>query len=495
MQPVRIDGSSLTLDQLEAIARTSVPVELPESAWTRIRLARAVVERATARDDQVYGLSTGVGALARHGIPSAERAAFQEQMIRTHAVGVGPALPTEQVRAIIAARLNGIAVGLSSAGPDLAKALLALLNHRIHPIVPALGSLGASDLAQNAAIANVLLGFGEAEYNGRKMAGGAALDAAGLQPLSLGHGEALALISANSLTLGAGSLALAESRRLARVFDYASALSFEGFAGNLSILHPAAVNARPQGGHADAAARLRDLLEGSSLWEEHAARFLQDPLSFRCVAHVHGVLLHTLEGLVKTTEASLNASGDNPLVLVDEDRVFSTANFDVTLLAVGFDTLRLAWLQAGSIADRRIDKLVTPSFSGLPAGLAHAGGANDGLTIVSYTASSLAAELRALAQPVSLGVAPSAEGVEDHASLAPLSVRRVKDMHSVLARLAALELIVGAEAVDRRGVSRLGRGAAAAFALVRSYAPSYGPDWHLAAEPLADRLLGHGIEE
>ncbi|HVA91940.1 MAG TPA: aromatic amino acid lyase, partial [Chloroflexota bacterium] len=166
MQPVRLDGRTLTIDQVEAIARTNLPVELTESAWARIRLARAVVERAAARDDLVYGLSTGVGAFKRHGVPSAERAAFQERMIRTHAVGVGPALPTDQVRAIIAARLNGMAVGLSSAGPDLVEALLALLNRRVHPIVPALGSLGAADLAQNAAIGAVLLGFGEAEYEG-----------------------------------------------------------------------------------------------------------------------------------------------------------------------------------------------------------------------------------------------------------------------------------------------------------------------------------------
>ncbi len=494
MEPILLDGETLSITSVARIALSETPVAVPEAAWERIRRARAVVERAAESDRPVYGLTTGVGAFKRHSVPAGERADFQERMIRTHAVAVGEPLPTGQVRATIAARINGLAVGYSSAGPAVAEGLLALLNARVHPIVPSLGSLGASDLGQNAAIALVLLGLGEAEYQGKRLPGGEALRAAGLRPLSLGPGEALALISANSVTLGVGALALAEARRLAQVFSYSAALSFDAFGANVTVLDPAAARARPGGGHANAVALLRERLAGSTLWEEGSARFLQDPLSFRCAAHVQGALEHTLNGVISTLETDLNSSGDNPLVLADEDRVFSSANFDATLLAISFDALRLAWLHVGLTSDRRIEKLISPAFSGLPGGLAHSEGADGGVMIATYTAAALAAELRNLAQPASLGIAPVAEGVEDHAGLAPVCLRRTLEMHETLARIAAIEMIIAAEAVDRRRVTGLGAGAALAYALTRSHAPPYGPDWRLEAEALARHLRTRGVE-
>jgi len=493
MEPVQLDGRTLTIQGLERVATDAAPAIVPAESWGRIRRARAVVERASENNRQVYGLTTGVGAFKRHGIPQEDRAAFQERMIRTHSVAIGPPLATAPVRAMIAARVNGMAAGFSSAGPDLVEGLLSFLNRGVHPIVPSLGSLGASDLSQNAAIAAVLLGFGEAEFQGRRLPGSEALAAAGLRPLSPGPGEALALISANTFSLGVGALALQEARRVADAFDHAAVLSMEGFGANLGILDPTAAAARPQLGHARMLHRFRVLLRGSSLWDLASARFLQDPLSFRCVAHVHGALQSTLESLVRTLEVDLNSSGDNPLILGEEDRLFSSAGFDATLIAIGFDSLRLAWLHMGLTADRRVEKLVSPAFSGLPGGLGLTEGADGGIMIAAYTCTSLAAEARNLAMPASLGIAPVAEGVEDHAGLAPLAVRRTLDMQAVLARIAAIELITAAEAVDRRTVSQLGEGAATAYALTRSYAPPYGPDWYFAAEDLAEHLRTRGI--
>ncbi|HEY8287002.1 MAG TPA: aromatic amino acid lyase, partial [Chloroflexota bacterium] len=255
----------------------------------------------------------------------------------------------------------------------------------------------------------------------------------------------------------------------------------------------AAALARPQPGYVAMVRRFRDLLVGSLLWDDGAARFLQDPLSFRCVAHVHGALRATLDALILTLETDLNSSTDNPLVLSEGDRVFSSAGFDATLLAIQFDALRLAWLHVGLTADRRVEKLITSTFSGLPGGLGLAEGVDGGIMIASYTCASLAAEARNLALPASLGIAPVAEGVEDHAGLAPLSVRRTLEMHSMLARIAAIELITAAEAVDRRKVTRLSRGGEAAYALTRAYAPPYGPEWQFAAEALAEHLRTRGI--
>ena len=493
MDAVLLDGQTLSIEGLERIAEQAAPAVVPPISWDRVRAARAVVDRASENNRQVYGLTTGVGAFKRHGVPQLDRAAFQERMIRTHATAVGPPLPLAHVRAMIAARINGMAAGFSSAGPAVVAGLLALLNRGVHPIVPALGSLGASDLSQNAAMASVLLGFGEAEFEGQHLSGSDALAAAGLVPLALEPGEALALISANTYSLGAGALALQEARRVADAFDHAAVLSLEGFGANLSILDPAAALARPQPSHVAMVRRLTTLLAGSALWNEGAARFLQDPLSFRCVAHVHGALRGTLESLVRTLETDLNSSTDNPLVLQAEDRVFSSAGFDATLLALGFDALRLAWLHVALTADRRVEKLITPAFSGLPGGLGLVEGVDGGIMIASYTCAALAAEVRNLALPASLGIPPVAEGVEDHAGLAPLSVRRTLEMQSMLARVAAIELITAAEAVDRRPLSRLSVGGAAAYALTRAYAPPYGPDWRFAAEALAEHLRTRGV--
>ena len=255
-------------------------------------------------------------------------------------------------------------------------------------------------------------------------------------------------------------------------FQVVSALSLEGFSANLSIIHPGAARLQPQAGLNTAAGRLRDLLEGSYLWEAGAARNLQDPLSFRCVPRTHGALLDAIAYTRATLEAELNAANDNPLVLVDEGTIISVGNFDVVGLAMAFDLLRIAIANAVRVANERVQKLLWRHFSGLPSELAEVEGPTNGLKPMGRWCAALTAESRSLANPVSLDYAGQvAEGIEDHAGMAPLAVRRTYELVSVAHRMIAHELVIAAQAVDMRGTRPLGRGTGIAYATVREHVP------------------------
>jgi histidine ammonia-lyase len=320
-----------------------------------------------------------------------------------------------------------------------------------------------------AEIGQVLIGRGEAEYNGQRMSGGDALHAAGLEPLGLKAKEGLALISANGITMGHGSLVLADVADLLDIFDISAALSMEAFGANLSTIHPEAARLRPHPGQTRAADRLRELLDGSYLLRPGAARSLQDPLSFRCIPQTHGACYDAHAYSRGTMEVEINSASDNPLVLIEDQSIISVGNFDVVALAVAFDLLRVAVAQVVHLANERIQKHLWSQFSGLPTGLAARDG-DEGLRPLGYTSASLAAEARVLANPVSLDYRGQiAEGVEDHASMAPLGVRKTEELVQVARRMAALELTVSTRALELRGRPRLGTGTNVAQDLVSRF--------------------------
>ena len=378
---------------------------------------------------------------------------------------------------------------------ELIELMVGLLNAQVHPIVRILGSVGQGDLSEMADIGKVLIGRGWAECDGVTMRGEEALVQAGLEPITLGPKEALGLISANGVTIGRGSLVLVDAADLVESMQIAAALTFEAFAANLSVIHPAAARARPHTGLGTAMARLRELLEGSSLWRPGAARNLQDPLSIRCVPQTHGAVYDALSVARGMMEIELNSAGDNPLVLVDEGAIVSVGNFDVTSLAMAFDYVRLGIAHAAQVANERVQKLLWHHFSGLPTGLAQREGPTGGLRPLGRSFAALASEARLLANPVSLDYRGQlAEGVEDHASMAPLAVSTTSALVSLLHRLIALELIIAAQAIDLRdGPAGLGGGTGRAYALVREYAGTLTDEteWNADIEGLA-RLVGDG---
>jgi histidine ammonia-lyase len=494
-ESIILGGDGLTVDRITAVARSRVRVELDPDALVRVRAARDVVDRVLASGEAVYGLNTGLGSLARHHIPLDEIGAFSFATVADQVASYGRPLATDVVRAMIASRVNGMLKAGVGVRRELIERLVALLNQGVHPIVRMVGSVGQGDLSEMADIGKVLIGRGWAEFEGEMLAGEQALARAGIEPITLGPKEALGLISANSVTIGRGSLVLIDAADLIESMQIAAALSFEAFAANLSIIHPAAARMRPHSGQATAMARLRELLEDSDLWRPGAARNLQDPLSIRCVPQTHGALYDALSVARGIMEIELNSAGDNPLVLVDESTIVSVGNFDVTSLAMAFDYVRLGIAHAAQVANERVQKLLWHHFSGLPTGLAQRDGPTGGLRPLGRSFAALASEARFLANPVSLDYRGQlAEGVEDHASMAPLAVSTTSTLVSLAHRLVALELIVAAQAVDLRGgPERLGGGTARAYSLVREFARTLTDEteWNADVDGLAT-LVGDG---
>jgi histidine ammonia-lyase len=490
-----LSGSGLTVDNVLAVARGRATVELDPEALLRVRAARDVVDRVLASGESVYGLNTGLGSLARHKISLEEMRRFSFATVADQVSSYGRPVPTDIVRAMMVSRVNGMVKAGVGVRRELIELLVAVLNARVHPVVRMVGSVGQGDLSEMADIGKVLIGRGYAEYGGERLPGGQALERAGVQPITLEAKEALALISANGVTIGRGSLVLIDAADLIESMQIAAALSFEAFGANLSVIHPAAARMRPDSGQNTASARLRELLAGSLLWGRGAARNLQDPLSIRCVPQTHGAAYDVLSVARGLMEIELNSAGDNPLVVVEEDAIVSVGNFDVTSLAMAFDYVRLGLAHALQVANERVQKLLWNHFSGLPAMLAPSDGPTGGLRPLGRSFAALASEARFRANPVSLEYSGQlAEGIEDHGSMAPLAVSATSDLVGLAHRLVALELIIAAQAVDLRGgPDRLGRGTRLAYELVRGFAGTLTDEteWNADLDGLA-ALVGDG---
>ena len=497
---VVLTGDDLFIEEVVRVARRGARVAVSGEALGRVRRAREVVEHVLERGDPVYGMNTGVGSLSRYRVPFEHLEQFSATLVSRHTTHQGTEVSPEVVRAMMVTRVNGMAKGGVGVRTELLAAFVDALNAGVHPVVRLGGSVGQADLAEMAEIGQVLIGRGEADYRGKRMGGAEALRAAGLEPIRLKAKEGLALISANGITMGHGSLVLSDVADLLDVFDIAAALSFEAFGGNLSTVHPEATRLRPHPGQARASERLRELLADSYLWRPGAARNLQDPLSFRCVPQTHGACYDAHAYARGTMEVEINSAGDNPLVLIEDRSIISVGNFDVVALAVAFDLLRVAVAQVVHLANERIQKHLWSQFSGLPTGLAARDG-DEGLRPLGYTSASLAAEARVLANPVSLDYRGQiAEGVEDHASMAPLGVRKTEELVDIARRIAALELTVAARAVELRGRPRLGTGTHAAYDLVSRYATTepeeHWPDLDgLTGAIAGGRLIAHVASE
>jgi histidine ammonia-lyase len=410
-------------------------------------------------------------------------------------VAVGPRFTTDQVRAMIAARLAGLAQGASGISPPFADALVEMLNRGLHPIVPSIGSVGESDLALLAQCFLPLIGQGEAEFGGETLPGAEAMRRAGINAPTFGPKDGLALVSANSGSIGPGALVLEDARRVLDGLAAAMALSLEGFRGNPTPFDARLQALRAAPGQQAAAAQLRALLEGSLLNQPKGApgdtgggpRRVQDPLSFRCFASVHGAALFAAEQAELALSRELGGAGDNPSVLIEDEIMISGGNFDVTALALTFEMLGQALAQCAILANARIAKLQSPGLSGLPRFLSPHGATHAGLAVTPKAAGSLEAEIRHLALPISLAVAPTADGVEDFATMAPRVVAKAGEIVGKLALIAAVELINAAQAIDLRrvesgGPARLGAGAEQAYAWLRAQFPALDDDRPLGVE-------------
>jgi histidine ammonia-lyase len=455
MEPIILSGEGLRIADVVSVARDGRPVRLSEDAVERMRSARAVVAGMLESGQPVYGLTTGVGALREVAQDPADAERYSHRSILAHCTAHGPPLPDSVVRAAMVHRANAFARGRAMVRPEVAQAYVDALNDGVTPVVHSIGSVGQSDLPAMAEIARGLIERG----------------------LRLQQGEALALLNANSLSVGHAALALADARNLLDSLDVVAALSMEGFAANPSVLHLDVAAARPYRGLGETITRLRELLDGSHIWQPDAARHLQDPLSFRSLPQVHGAARDAFGFAEGQLQIELNSSGDNPMLVPLEERFISVGNFDITPVAAAIDFARIALGQVLTASCERVQKQLAQHFSGIATGLRAVDGPDDALALVGGGAAALAAEARLLAGPVSLDVPTSsiAGGIEDHLTMAPLGARRLAEMVSLGSRLAAVELAVAAQAVDLRGVQPLGRGTGAAHARAREMVAFVGP--------------------
>jgi histidine ammonia-lyase len=479
-----------------AVARAGAAVRIAPAVAARLKRARRIVKRFASGDRAVYGLNTGLGAAVDTALTQDEVAAFQRQAVMARAVGVGQFLATDEVRATLFVRLVGIAHGASGLSPALAIVIRDMLGKGLHPRVRRIGTLGEADLSPLAQLFLPLVGHGEAELGGRVMPGREALSKAGIEPPVLGPKDAIALLNANAYSVGTGALALHDARLALQAQTAGGALSLEAAGANLSPIDPRVVALRPAPGQADASRLLLSLIKGSDLLKAKHPRRVQDPLSFRCLAPVNGAAFDQLQRASAAIAADLNGAGDSPAVLVDDEELMSTVNFDTTAMSLAFEGLGLALSHTAAIATFRIAKLMSPGFSGLPRFLTpKTAGARTGFATVQKTVSALEAEIRHLALPLGAMTAPVADGVEDYAPMTPRVVEKTHEIVRRLARLVAIELVVAAQAVDLSDRLKLGRGTGRAFAFVRKHVAKLeedrptGPDFErLAVAILAGEL-------
>src|SRR5580704_12282517 len=480
---IMLNGSDLTVTQVVAAARHGEAVVLAPAAIAAMRQARTVVEEVLSTSEPVYGLTTGVGERKAYPLDPAERQRFNHRLVLNHRIAQGDIAPADVVRGAMLCLANSYAKGVTGVRPELAEMIVTLLNEGFAPPVRRLGSIGQGDLGPMADLAHGLItrsGFEVAENEG------------------------LALVSSNAFTTAWACIAIADADRLMSVFDVAGALDLEAFGANLTCLHPVIEQTRPFPGLAATLSQLRALLAGSYLWQPGAARFLQDPLTFRCIPHIHGAARDALDYARNILHLELNSSQSNPVVVVpagnEPGRIVSVGNFDTGPLAAALDFLRIALAPVVTSANERAVKLLQAPYSGLPAGLAALSGSpDDALAELATSGQSITVEARTLAHPVSYELASSVkgEGIEDRATMAPLSARRLADMVSLCARVAAIELVVAAQAIDLRapdaGHSELGLGTGRAYRLVRELVPFTQADGTLPAdlEPLVE-LVSRG---
>ena len=449
---IELDGASLTLEQTAAVA-AGEEARLAPAARPRIERARRFVEGIVARGEVVYGINTGFGKLSDVSIPSDKLRELQINLVRSHSCGVGDPLSERVVRAMILHRANVLAKGFSGCRPLVIDTLLQMLNAGVHPVVPSRGSVGASgDLAPLAHLALVVIGEGEANYQGEKMSGREAMQRANIEPLVLEAKEGIALLNGTQAMTAVGSLALLTAERLAEAADVTGALSLEALRGTPVAFDYKIHAVRAHPGQMNSARRLRELIEGSEIRESHRDQHVdprvQDAYALRCMPQVHGAVRDALLHARRILEIEINSATDNPLIFVESEEVISGGNFHGEPIALALDYAAIAVADLGTISERRVERLVNPDLSGLPPFLAPEAGTNSGMMIAQVAAVSLIAENNVLAHPASVTNLPTSANKEDHVSMGMTSALKFTQIVKNVETILAIELMCAAQGLD-----------------------------------------------
>jgi histidine ammonia-lyase len=486
MQEILLGFDNMTVENLVAIAREGAGVRLTKASEKRIIKTRKLIEKLVEEEKAIYGVTTGFGALSDVTIPKKDSGQLQTNILMSHSAGVGTPLEEEIVRATMALRIKDLARGHSGIRLETVLQLIRLLNASIYPVVPEKGSVGASgDLVPLAHLSLVLLGMGEAFYEGKRLPGKEALKICGMEPIRLEAAEGLALVNGTQVMTAIGGLAVYDSLRLSKMIDISAAMSLEVLMGSKTEFDPRIHQLRPHPGQAVAANNMDRITKNSEIITSHKdCGRIQDAYTLRCSPQVHGASKDVIEYALNVVKIEMNSSTGNPLIFPETQEFLLGGNFHGQPVALAMDFLCMAIAELANISERRIERLVNPKLSGLPAFLVSDGGLNSGFMLAQYTAASLVSENKVLCHPACVDSIPTSANKEDHVSMGTISARKCREIIKNTEYVIAIELLCGAQAMDLFTNMKPGDGTLAAYNVIR------GTVSHLDN----DRVLSKDIE-
>ena len=483
MKSLVLSGDQLTLDDAVSAVRSGVSVRISSDAKEKVKAARLHVDAAVRGKKVIYGITTGFGAFSDVTISRAQGKQLQKNILMSHAAGVGNPLSDDIVRCTLLLMINSKAKGYSGLRPKTLDTLIRLFNKKVVPAVPEQGSVGASgDLAPLAHLSLVLIGRGQARYQGRTLSGAQALKRAGIVPVELAEGEGLALVNGTQVMTAIGVLTLHRAIQLAKVLDVAASMSLEVLLGSNKQFHKRIHRLRPHPGQIDSAANMRRITDGSEIISSHKdCGRVQDAYSLRCVPQVHGASRDTLSHVKRVIETEMNSATENPLIFPN-GQVMSGGNFHGQPVALAMDFLAIALAEFASISERRVERMINPMLSGLPSFLIEEGGLNSGFMIAQYTAAALVSENKILAHPASVDSIPTSANKEDHVSMGTIAARKAGQVLENVKQVAAIELLCAAQALDLFTNLKSGKGSLAAYRVIRRHVKPMKRDRELAPD-------------
>ena len=476
-----LDGHSLTHNdvyQVAVAADKAASFEILPASMAKMKASREFIFEIVKKGRPVYGINTGFGALATKHIAEKDLAQLQVNLIRSHCTGVGRPFDRLTTRAVMLLRANCLISGHSGVQPEIVQLLLDFLHYGITPVVPEKGSVGASgDLAPLSHIALALIGEGEVEFEGKVINSAFAIDHIGRKPAVLGPKDGLALINGTAVMAALGSLSIVEAKKLATLADLATCLTLDGVRGTTSAYDAKISQLKPHAGQIACSQNLNKLLAGSEIKDSHPdCNKVQDPYSLRCVPQVHGACRQTIEHVDQVIQTELNAVTDNPLIFVDTKEVISGGNFHGEALALAMDYLAMGLAEFCSISERRIEKMMNPTFSDLPAFLVQDSGLNSGLMIAHVTAAALTSENKYLCHPASVDSVPTSTDKEDHVSMGVTAGRKLREVVQNLKHCLAIEFLCNTQALEFQRPHKSSPAVEATYTLIRKHVATIDQD-------------------
>lgn len=465
---VTINGFDLKLEDVVAVARYNKKVELSSEAVERVKIARKVVEDFVEEGKIVYGITTGFGKFSDVAISKEETTDLQRNLIISHSCGVGNPFEEEIVRGIMLLRINALAKGNSGIRMSTLNTLLEMLNKGVHPVIPEKGSLGASgDLAPLAHMVLPMLGEGQAIYEGERMSGKDAMEKAGIATIDLGAKEGLALINGTQVMTSVGALATYDAINLLKMQDITAGLTMEALNGITTAFDEKVHLVRGHKGQINTAKNILKITKDSKNTTKQGELRVQDAYTLRCIPQIHGASKDAINFVREKVEIEINAATDNPLIFPDTKEVISGGNFHGQPMALPFDFLGIAVSEIANVSERRLERLVNPALSDLPAFLTEKGGLHSGFMIVQYAAAALVSENKVLAHPASVDSIPSSANQEDHVSMGTIGARKAREILGNARAVVSMELLAACQGVDIRKDKGLGLGTQIAYDMVR----------------------------